>query len=550
VEEYDDFDGPSLLKKTLGLQNTHHSLYLGANGAIEPALVRRLSQSAETRVKLPLTSGTKSTTTLRRVDDDHAFLLLADANTQSYEDELKELDAIEEAVLPHGKALIDLYFRIVFPSFPILHKEVFLEKYARSYREFSPPCLAAVYLLALQYWAYDDRLSGRHRSMSNCDDDDDGDDDHDSNKTKPDERRLEVLARNSLRDTIHRPKLSTVQAGLLLLQYNTETGHGNSAELMAQVTSVAHTLGLHLDASDWNIPSWEKGLRKRMAWALYMQDKWSILSSGHPSLIHSVDWTVQPLTDADFPENAAHEDDQEGSSEVEKGKALFHCMISLTQILAELQDRLFTAQARREITRVGDDQQRLNLILEKAKPVQLKLREWFTTLPDYLSTMEVTHIMKLSSVGYLRLAYIAVEITLHRRILLALSSYTDPQLTRICRSVARERFLFALNFVQALKPQHLSSFWYFASAQNLALIGLFGTLLLSLASTAEAYGEEQEKEKEMETTFYREKLREYRWMLKMHGENGARFMTTAITRLDANLQLFEEGRVERGAALD
>lgn len=125
--------------------------------------------------------------------------------------------------------------------------------------------------------------------------------------------------------------------------------------------------------------------------------------------------------------------------------------------------------------------------------------------------MEATKVMKLNSVGYLRLAYVATEITLHRRILLTLSSATDPQLYRICRSVAQERFMFAIDFVQSLKPQHLSSFWYFASPQNFALIGVFGTLLLSTASTPE------------EADFYRTKLREYRWILKINNENGARY---------------------------
>jgi hypothetical protein len=142
--------------------------------------------------------------------------------------------------------------------------------------------------------------------------------------------------------------------------------------------------------------------------------------------------------------------------------------------------------------------------------------------------MDSTQVMKLSSVGYLRLAYVATEITLHRRIILALSPSTDPQLLRICRSVAHERFMFAIAFVQSLKTQHVSSFWYFASAQNFALIGVFGTLLLSTASNTE------------EADFYKTKLKEYRWILKMNSENGARYMKPAMTLLDANMALLTE----------
>jgi hypothetical protein len=493
VEEYDDLEGPSLLKRTLGLQNKNHSQYVGATRGLEPALLGELSVSARSEVNL--THGS-----LRRVSSTEAFLLLPDPGTQGYEDELDDLDAIEAIIKPHGKALVDLYFRIVFPSFPILHKEVYLEKYSRSYREFSPPLLAAVYLLALQYWTYDDSLS---------------------NEKKPDVVDLEKLARKALGDTIHRPKLSTVQAGLLLLQHTDM----DSAELTAQLVSVAYGLGLHLDASDWIIPDWEKSLRKRLGWALYMQDKWSSLGSGRPSLINSSNWVLQPVTDSDFPENATHEDDQEGSSEVEKGRILFSRMISLSQILADLLETVFTVRTIRLIANAGNNG--LPIILEKAKPVQLRLKEWFASLPECLSLND-TSIMKLSSVGYLRLAYVATEITLHRRIILALSPTTDPQLLRICRSVAHERFMFAIDFVQSLKPQHLSSFWYFASPQNFALIGVFGTLLLSTASNTQ------------EVDFYRTKLREYRWTLRINSENGAKYMKPAMALLDANMALLTE----------
>ncbi|KAI9050633.1 hypothetical protein LZ554_005792 [Drepanopeziza brunnea f. sp. 'monogermtubi'] len=491
VEEYDDLEGPSLLKKTLGLQNKHHSQYVGATRGIEPSLLGQLSDTGKRDIQL-------DGAMLRRVSSNEAFLLLPDPGTQGYEDELDDLDKIEAIVRPHGKALVSIYFRIVFPSFPILHKEVYLEKYNRSHREFSPPLLAAVYILALQYWSYDEKLS---------------------KSTKPDVQELEKLARKALGDTIHRPKISTVQAGLLLLQY-TDT---DSAELTAQLISVAYGLGLHLDASNWNIPDWEKGLRKRLGWGLYMQDKWSSLGSGRPALINSANWVLEPVTDADFPETI--EDDQEGSSEVQKGRILFSHMITLSEILADILDTIFTARITREIANAGANG--LAIVLEKVKPVQLRLKEWFSNLPDCLS-MENTDVMKLNSVGYLRLAYIATEISLHRRILLSLSPSTDPHLYTICRSVAHERFIFAIEFVQSLKPQHLSSFWYFASPQNFALVGVFGTLLLSTVSSLE------------DAVFYRSKLREYRWTLKINSENGARYMKPAMALLDANLGLLEE----------
>ena len=299
------------------------------------------------------------------------FLMLPDEGTQNHGDEMADLDAIESVVAPHGQALINLYFRIVHPSFPILHKRVFLEKYNRTHREFSHPLLAAVYILVLNWWSYSSDLASL---------------------PKPDVKELERLALKTINDVIHRPKLSTVQAGLLLLQ----RPEGDSWALTAQLVAIGQELGLHLDCSRWKIPDWERGLRKRLAWALFMQDKWGALTHGRPSHIVRSNWAVRPVVKEDFPENTADEDDEEGSTEVEKGMILFSQMISLTEILSEVLETFYTIKAIQEIE--NEDRDGTRLILEKAKPVQIKLKEWFARLPGCLRT-DSTKIRKLSSTG-------------------------------------------------------------------------------------------------------------------------------------------------------
>lgn len=119
--------------------------------------------------------------------------------------------------------------------------------------------------------------------------------------------------------------------------------------------------------------------------------------------------------------------------------------------------------------------------------------------------------------------------TLHRRILLTVShsSPTNP-LHDICRSAARARFLSALEFVKSLKPQHLKSFWYFVSASNFSLIATFGTLLCATTYVLE------------ERKWYAAKLKEYRFLLKINSQNGAKYMKPAISVLDANQLLLAE----------
>jgi hypothetical protein len=380
----------------------------------------------------------------------------------------------------------------VHPSFPILHKKVYLEKYGRTHREFSPPLLAAVYILALNWWSYSSELA---------------------KLPKPDVAELEDIAYRTLQDVSHRAKLSTVQAGLLLLQ----RPRSNQAwQLTAQLVAIGQDLGLNLDCSNWRVPVWERGLRKRLGWALFMQDSWSALIYGRPPHICSSNWAVHPVVSSDFPESAADEDEQDGSTEVEKGRTLFSAMITLTKMLAEVLEGLYSLKAEAEVKSSFDS---TKAILERAKPIQLKLRSWYAEMPESLR-MDATRVGKLSSVGYLHLAYFATEITLHRRILRSLSPNTDPYMIQICRSAAKARLISAMDFFNRLKPEHLQSFWYFASKFNFALIGTFAGLCFVTSVSQE------------EAEFYQRRLQEYRWTLRVSNKS-AEFLEIASGILES-----------------
>lgn len=363
VDNYALLKGESLLKQTLGLQNRQHGQFLGLTSEYDTRLINL--SPFDGRGEHISTPGT-----LRRVSDQTHFLMKSESQAQ-VEEEISNLDAIENVVRPHGKALIDLFFRIIHPSFPILHKKVFLEKYNRTYREFTPPVLAAVYILALNWWSYSPELVSL---------------------PKPDISKLEKLVPKMMSDVLNRPKLSTVQAGLLLLQ----RPDGDSWALTGQLVAVGQNLGLHLDCSRWKIPEWELSLRKRLGWALFMQDKWGALIHGRPSHIMRDNWAVRPVEEKDFPETADDDDDEEGSSEVEKGRLLFVNMISLTEILADVLDTFFTLRSYRDLENY--DGNATMVVLEKAKPVQIRLKEWYSSLPSCLSPQD-TRARKLCSTG-------------------------------------------------------------------------------------------------------------------------------------------------------
>ncbi|KAG7291082.1 hypothetical protein NEMBOFW57_001092 [Staphylotrichum longicolle] len=418
VKDYADLKGPSLLKKTLGLQNHRHSSLIGPTSVYEP----RLLGLPAFRPGDDIPVGPRS---LRKVSATETFVLEPDTGTRNHDQDIDDLDAIESLVAPHGPQLIALYFRIVHPTFPILHKKVFLEKYERTHREFTPPLLAAVYILTLNWWCYSAELSFL---------------------PKPDERRLEEIALKTMGDVVHRPKLSTIQAA---------------------------------------------------------------------------DWDVRPVDASDFPESAADEDDEEGSTEVDKGRVLFCEMIKLAQILADVLRDFYSVAAEAESrTNAGAG---VAWVLRRAKPLQLRLKSWFADLPECLRLQDVG-VRKLSSTGYLHLAYYAAEITLHRRIVAALGrgeGPDSPELERVCRLAAQERLVNALDFVNTLRPEHLQSFWYSASTYNFALIGTFISLLWVTSAGLD------------DAAFYKQKLDEYRWALRL-ASKGSEALERAVTLFSAS----------------
>ncbi|RPA85500.1 hypothetical protein BJ508DRAFT_189361, partial [Ascobolus immersus RN42] len=485
VESYAQLKEPTLLRKTLGLEIGRHSRYVGPTSEYEECLIDLCPLDSENEYGLAHGGH------FRRCGNGVTFLMYADQAAS----QIAVLDEIESVVAPHGPALVDLYFRVVHPAYPILAKRVFYEKYNRTYREFSPALLAAVYALALGWWEYDAGLVG-------------------SGAQRPDIEALDKLGAKALSDVMTRPKLSTVQAGLLLLQRQIPGAWTTTAQLVA----VGHELGLYLDPTNWSIPDWEKGLRKRLAWALFMADKWGALTHGRPSLLHSTNWGVPLPTSSDFPDDpiTPSTTPQPELDILLRGREHFCQMISLTTITSDILSAFFTLHSFASSTSISQ-------ILELAKPMQIRLRDWYAHLPDTLKMDTPTPAApapQLCTTGSLHLAYFTTEITLHRRILR--TPIPDAYLRHICRSAAKTRLISALDFVNRLKPHHLHAFWPATAGKNFALIGTFGALLWATSSTGQ------------EAEFYRARLMEYRWTLRVSAR-GAQWMEGAVGVLDSGI---------------
>lgn len=105
----------------------------------------------------------------------------------------------------------------------------------------------------------------------------------------------------------HRPKLSTVQAGILYLHKDTYVANGlvstedsSTWSFLGLIVGLATSLGLHIECCMWAIPAWEKRLRRRLWWALFSEDKWRSLLMGRPPYLQQGEWDVAEVTSEDF----------------------------------------------------------------------------------------------------------------------------------------------------------------------------------------------------------------------------------------------------------
>ncbi|KAJ8100970.1 fungal-specific transcription factor domain-containing protein [Lipomyces tetrasporus] len=589
-----DFLPHTLLKNTLGLQCRRYISYIGTSAEHDPVLMDHYGFDSRDRASLPAVGPDFQTKRqIRRVqtEDSSGISRNGQVSFVVFESEdlfrtgypnpsgrddtiggnLVEVRKIQDIIGKFGRQLVGLYFRIVHPSLPILHKEEFLEKYYRNPSELSPSLLAGLYVFAINWWTYDADLVPFPR---------------------PPQSSLEALAQINLYREIDRPTLSTVQAGILLLQHQTfrnqVTRPSHSWAMLSEVVAVAQEVGLHMDPTKWAIPEWERGVRKRLAWGLYIQDKWMALTFGRPSHIHKINWTVTNLEDDNFPDDdglllasggnahggngddedglggddliIADNNDNNGSVNRETGKVMFMQLVNLTKILSDIMDEFHSAQSMADLfaedttstapTSGGDvksdqhdpnsDVFRIKRLLAKARPLQIRLKDWLEQLPDCLRMENITF-GELSASGNLHLGYHAAQIALFRPILSALSKVDrnqSPALNEIYGLVYRSafaEFVSAVEFANNLKPQHIQTFWYAASKNNFAIIATFGVILLLTAST------------DAERTACSEKLAEFQWTLKVN-VRGAEFLQHAILWVEECKYLLKSELSKKGGS--
>lgn len=478
---------PSILNDTLGLDPANNTEYIGSSDYRDPILL-------DLRSPQPI-----SPNFVRRMDDRTLFVVHSDKLEGK---RTSDLDAIEATVHPIGHRLVRLYFQFVHPSFPILHKDVFIAKHATSHRQFAPSLLAAVYLLALDWQIHDSVVESW------------------SAKRVLDVALLENMANTALQEEMHGPKLSTLEAGLLLLQRSRLDSSGRPAssvwKLHAQLVAISYDLGLHINCESWSIPPWECGLRRRLSWALYMQDRWTAFVHGRPMLLSEDDWDLSPCSSSDFPEYDKVEDLGMGAVAAPVGWRLFLSQIELAHILDDVNRTYYVATAQRRDGTL--DKMGVLAAVELAQPILRRLSQWKAALPDELA-FSTTHERSVCPSASLHLAYHTVVVLLYRALVRILTPQAPPSLHTAVRSAAMKNLEAAINLLMSLGPEHTVAFWGGIAAYQVGMIGAFAGLLWATAEDSESM------------TWCVARLDDLKWALQIRGA-AAPFARKALQLLE------------------
>ncbi|CAI6285420.1 unnamed protein product [Periconia digitata] len=446
---------PNILNNTLGLDPVNNAEFIGSSDHRDPMLLdlRRHNVSSPSNF-------------VRRMDDHTLFVIHPDAVAATSEG--KEADSIEAIVQPMGSRLVDLYFQFVHPSFPILHKDVFVTKHQTSHRHFAPSLLAAVYLLALDWRIHDSQLATWYATRL------------------PDIAHIESVANASLQRDLQRPTLSTLEAGLLLLQRSRTDPlgrpHSSIWRLHAQLVAISYDLGLHVNCESWPIPEWEAGLRRRLSWALYVQDRWSAFLHGRPILLSQDDWDLSPCSSSDFPEYSKLEGLGMGAVAPPTGWRSFLRHIELSQIL----DQVYRTYYVRIVHRRGGtlDEIGASAAVDLAQPILIRLSEWKTDLTEDLAFSKSNQRSVCASAS-LHVAYHAVIIALYRALIRVLTPEAPRSLHTVVRGAARQKLEAAVQLLNSMSPEHTAAFWGGVAPYQIAMIGGFAGLLWATAEDSD-----------------------------------------------------------------
>ncbi|CAI6061482.1 unnamed protein product [Clonostachys chloroleuca] len=203
---------------------------------------------------------------------------------------------------------------------------------------------------------------------------------------KPSASEIWRIVYRLIMEEIHTPRLSVMQAAILYLHKSKKDDQSYAVadtpftwSFMGLAVGLAHSLGLQLECGMMGLPAWEKRLRRRLWWALYIEDKFLSMLLGKPPYLRSSEWDVVELSDDDFviaPRPIVP---------VANLKLPFRDMARLAVIAEAVQEKLYSLRASQILAH------EMALSVETARPIFRSLTTWRESLPLASATGHILH---------------------------------------------------------------------------------------------------------------------------------------------------------------
>lgn len=429
----------SFEENALELHNGKTSIFVGFSGDQDPFLLRKIGKPKRNGVS-QIAGGIPN----RKPDTKYDFknnknsgikapVLFSICPTE-YLDPRPDhycVDRINETVSPFGKPLLDLYFKKIHSSYPILDKSLLQQADTK----ISATLLATIYLVSTPFL--------------------DGELENDVLNMKNNWYKLYAFITQALPLEKGAPTLQTLQTLLLKLHLrpliirnaNLPQHWVQSASLVA----LAQDIGLNLDPSDWDVPLWETKMRRILWWTVYVHDKWESLGLSRPTHIRDEDFHVEDLTEADLELNRSSQSRNEIC-----GGQMFVALVRLSKVLSDMLLKFYSIKSvlqntlsPEEVIAVGSDfMNKLNAIEKLYFP---------KSHPDSLITTMVS----------LKLASTTISLACYRSIL-----YSDQE---CCFPLAgKDAHVYASSFNSYLSDtptEYLDDHWWCYSRVNFSIVG-------------------------------------------------------------------------------
>ncbi|KAG7775203.1 hypothetical protein KL930_003403 [Ogataea haglerorum] len=308
-------------RNALELHNGKRSLFVGFSGDQDPWLLKNIVQ------QIP-EDNSDTNYALKNSDGGPQAPIFFAVYPTEYLDPRPGyycVDSVQEVAKPLEKSIISTFFSVVNCAYPLVNECKFYEE--MNMNTVSATLLATMYVISHPY------VEGQEKSIAI------------EKKAAGDWFKLADFTSKALPLEQGAPTLQTIQSILLKLNQkplvirnaNSPCHWSQSASLVAS----SQELGLHLDPLEWDIPLPEKRIRRRLWWAVYVQDKWESFGLSRPSHIQDHDFSVSDISVSDLFEN---EDEALENINV-IGIHIFVAMVRLTKVLSELLFSFFSVKS-------------------------------------------------------------------------------------------------------------------------------------------------------------------------------------------------------------